>query len=144
MARHLYACAIRWSDMDIYGVVNNVAFLRYLEESRIDFLFRAAADEGGSCFEDGAVVVRHEIDYRRQLVHRHHPVDIEIWVSQLQSATVTMDYRVMDSDTVYAVASTVMAPFDYGSGRPRRLTEAESDFFEKYLEAPVPSSASLR
>lgn len=139
MARHLYACPIRWSDMDIYGVVNNVGFLRYLEEARIDFLFRAAADEGGSCFEDGAVVVRHEIDYRRQLVHRHHPVDVEIWVSQLQSATVTMDYRILDGGTVYAVASTVMAPFDYGLGRPRRLTDAESAFFEKYVEPSVSS-----
>lgn len=30
--------------MDAYGHVNNVVFLRYLEEARIDFLFRPEKD----------------------------------------------------------------------------------------------------
>ncbi|GLW55028.1 acyl-CoA thioesterase [Kitasatospora phosalacinea] len=139
MARHSYACPIRWADMDIYGVVNNVSFLRYLEEARVDFIFRMAPTEGDAFFRDGSVVVQHEIRYRRQLVHRHAPVEIEMWVSGLQSATVTIDYEVKDGDTVYATASTVMAPFDYGRGRPRRLTDAETGFFEKYLEEAGPA-----
>ena len=31
--RHIYRCPLRWSDMDAYGHVNNVVFLRYLEEA---------------------------------------------------------------------------------------------------------------
>lgn len=42
MARHHYRCPLRWSDMDSFGHVNNVVFLRYLEEARIDFMFRLA------------------------------------------------------------------------------------------------------
>lgn len=42
MARHIYRCPLRWSDMDAFGHVNNVVFLRYLEEARIDFMFRLA------------------------------------------------------------------------------------------------------
>lgn len=42
MARHIYNCPLRWSDMDAFGHVNNVVFLRYLEEARIDFMFRLA------------------------------------------------------------------------------------------------------
>ena len=33
---HVYRCPLRWSDMDAYGHVNNVRFLTYLEEARID------------------------------------------------------------------------------------------------------------
>ncbi|MEU9791399.1 thioesterase family protein [Streptomyces sparsogenes] len=134
MARHSYFCPIRWSDMDVYGIVNNVSFLRYLEEARVDFVFRMAPTEGDAFFRDGSVVVKHTIRYRRRLVHRHEPVEIEMWVSDLQSATVTIDYAVKDGDTVYATASTTMAPFDYRAGRPRRLTDDEARFFEKYLE----------
>ncbi|MEU1662305.1 thioesterase family protein [Streptomyces sparsogenes] len=134
MARHSYFCPIRWSDMDVYGIVNNVSFLRYLEEARVDFIFRMAPTEGDAFFRDGSVVVEHTIRYRRQLVHRHEPVEIEMWVSDLQSATVAIDYAVKDGDTVYATASTTMAPFDYRAGRPRRLTDDETRFFEKYLE----------
>ncbi|MDT0547510.1 MULTISPECIES: thioesterase family protein [Streptomyces] len=136
MARHSYYCPIRWSDMDIYGIVNNVSYLRYLEEARVDFIFRMAPTEGDAFFRDGSVVVEHRIRYRRQLAHRHEPVEIEMWVSDLQSATVAIDYAVKDGDTVYATASTVMAPFDYQAGRPRRLTDDETRFFEKYLDDP--------
>ncbi|MFB7248252.1 thioesterase [Streptomyces populi] len=134
MARHSYFCPIRWSDMDVYGIVNNVSYVRYLEEARVDFIFRMAPNDGDAFFKDGSVVVEHRIRYRRQLVHQHEPVEIEMWVSDLQSATVAVDYVVRDGDTVYATASTVMAPFDYRAGRPRRLTEEEIRFFEKYLE----------
>ncbi|KJK41333.1 thioesterase [Streptomyces variegatus] len=134
MARHSYYCPIRWSDMDVYGIVNNVSYLRYLEEARVDFIFRMAPTEGDAFFRDGSVVVEHAIRYRRQLVHRHEPVEIEMWVSDLQSATVAIDYVVKDGDTVYATASTVMAPFDYAAGRPRRLTDEEVRFFEKYAD----------
>jgi acyl-CoA thioester hydrolase len=134
MTRHLYRCPLRWADMDVYGIVNNVVFLRYLEEARVDLIFRMGPTDGDAFFRDGSVVVRHEIRYRRQLVHRHEPVDIEMWVSALESATATIDYEVRDGDTVYATASTVMAPFDYRRGRPRRLTPQETAFFGKYAE----------
>jgi acyl-CoA thioester hydrolase len=134
MPRHLYRCPLRWSDMDVYGVVNNVMFLRYLEEARVDLMHRMEALQGDAFFKDGSVVVAHEIRYLRRLTHRHEPVDIDVWVSRLESATVTTDYEVRDGKTLYARASTVMAPFDYRRGRPRRITPQEEAFFEKYLE----------
>jgi acyl-CoA thioester hydrolase len=135
MARHRYRCPLRWADMDVYGVINNVAFMRYLEEARVDFLLGMASAERDSFLGNGSVVVRHEIDYKNQLVHRREPVEIEMWVSRLRAATVTIDYLISDSDRLYASASTVLAPFDYRANRPRRLTGAESAFFAKYLEA---------
>lgn len=128
--------------MDAYGHVNNVVFLRYLEEARIDFLFRPDKD-----FRQGSVVARHEIDYKRQLVHRHRPVDIELWVSQIRAASFTLSYEVKDGPEVYARASTVIVPFDFEQQRPRRLTAEEREFLEEYRDepdgpAPEPSKAS--
>lgn len=137
MTRHLYRCPLRWSDMDVYGIVNNVMFLRYLEESRVDFISRMAPADGDAFFTSGSVVVRHEIDYKQRLVHRLDPVDIEMWVTRLESATVAIAYEIKDDTHLYAVASTTMAPFDFVKNRPRRLTDAENAFFDKYLEPPA-------
>lgn len=115
--------------MDAYGHVNNVVFLRYLEEARIDFLFRPEKD-----FKQGSVVARHEIDYKRQLVHRHAPVDIELWVTQIRAASFTITYEVKDPDQVYVTASTVIVPFDFERQRPRRITAEERDFLESYRD----------
>ncbi|MFE6621623.1 acyl-CoA thioesterase [Streptomyces sp. NPDC057740] len=127
--RHIYRCPLRWADMDAYGHVNNVVFLRYLEEARIDFLFRPEKN-----FKQGSVVARHEIDYKRQLVHRHHPVDIELWVSEIRAASFTLTYEVKDDDLVYVRASTVVVPFDFEAGRPRRLTAEEKEFLREYMD----------
>ncbi|CAM5538880.1 Thioesterase OS=Streptomyces parvulus OX=146923 GN=DVZ84_20275 PE=4 SV=1 [Streptomyces parvulus] len=115
--------------MDAYGHVNNVVFLRYLEEARIDFLFRPEKD-----FQQGSVVARHEIDYKRQLVHRHHPVDIELWVTEIRAASFTITYEVKDGDVVYVRASTVIVPFDFQTQRPRRITAEEREFLREYTD----------
>ncbi|WP_107463994.1 acyl-CoA thioesterase [Streptomyces sp. MA5143a] len=127
--RHIYRCPLRWADMDAYGHVNNVVFLRYLEEARIDFLFRPEKD-----FKQGSVVARHEIDYRRQLVHRHRPVDIELWVTEIRAASFTITYEVKDPEQVYVTASTVIVPFDFQAQRPRRLTAEEREFLAEYQD----------
>jgi acyl-CoA thioester hydrolase len=115
--------------MDAYGHVNNVVFLRYLEEARIDFLFRPEKD-----FKQGSVVARHEIDYKRQLVHRHAPVDIELWITEIRAASFTITYEVKDGDDVYVRASTVIVPFDFEAQRPRRITAEEREFLEEYRD----------
>ncbi|QIJ62726.1 thioesterase family protein [Streptomyces sp. JB150] len=127
--RHIYRCPLRWADMDAYGHVNNVVFLRYLEEARIDFLFRPEKD-----FQQGSVVARHEIDYKRQLVHRHEPVTIELWVTEIRAASFTIAYEVKDGDQVYVRASTVIVPFDFERQRPRRITDEERAFLKEYMD----------
>ncbi|WP_069773077.1 thioesterase family protein [Streptomyces sp. LUP30] len=127
--RHLYRCPLRWSDMDAYGHVNNAVFVRYLEEARIDFLFRPEKD-----FQQGSVVARHEIDYKRQLVHRHTPVDIELWITEIRAASFTITSEVKDGDHVYVRASTVVVPFDFQAERPRRLTAEEREFLSEYRD----------
>jgi acyl-CoA thioester hydrolase len=133
MAVHVYQCPVRWSDMDVYGVVNNVSFLRLLEEARIDLIWRRGAQEGAAFMGGGSVVVRHAIEYKAPLVHRHAPVEIHMWVSSIQAAALTVEYEVREGDTVYAVASTTMAPYCYEGRHPRRISEEERAHFERYL-----------
>lgn len=115
--------------MDAYGHVNNVVFLRYLEEARIDFLFRPDKD-----FQQGSVVARHEIDYKRQLVHRHEPVDVELWVTETRAASFTLAYEVKDGEQIYVRASTVIVPYDFEAQRPRRITAEEREFLREYMD----------
>ncbi len=66
MARHRYHVQLRWSDMDALRHVNNVQFLRFLEDARVQMMVEAGRRTLES--ELGVVVVRHEIDYRRPLL----------------------------------------------------------------------------
>ena len=134
MARHIFRCPLRWADMDAFGHVNNAVFLRYLEEARIDFMFRLAPGEEGVSFPGGTVVARHEIDYLRPLVHRHEPITVETWVSGITAASMTVKYEVKDEETLYARASTIVVPYNLAEQRPRRITAKEKEFLEHYLD----------
>ncbi|HTY71800.1 MAG TPA: acyl-CoA thioesterase [Actinomycetes bacterium] len=137
MARHTCRCPLRWSDMDAYGHVNNVAYLVYLEQARIS-LFDAVPL--GGLLESGVVVVKHEIHYRRPLVYRSRPVPIDIWVDGVSRRTWTFRYVVREDDgTVYARASTLMAAWERGEGVSRSLTDEERMHLLSLEDEPTPS-----
>lgn len=147
-ARHVFHCPMRWGDMDAFGHVNNVAYLTYLEEARIAFLFasseaRTAAPAEGPLSE-GMVVARQEIDYLAPLHWAPQPLEIHTWVERIGGASFTLVYEILGpsgahgSPTVAARARTVLVPFSRESQAARRLTDAEREMLGRYL-APASS-----
>ena len=136
--RHTFRASMRWSDMDAYGHVNNVVFLTYLEEARVDMLFVMGADLGAKALSEGVLVARHEIDYKRPLVFHQRGVDIEMWVSAIKGASFEIRYEVRDEVTVFARAASVLVAYDLADERPRRLSDEERGFLRRYLEESAP------
>jgi len=130
--------------MDSYGHVNNVEYLRYLEQARVDWMFETAREAGVEQFSLGTVVARHEIEYKRPLVYRAAPVRVEIWVTKINVASFTCAYEVRDEDVLYAVAQTTLVPFDLTAQRPRRILPEENYYLRQYLLEPQPSKAARR
>ncbi|MDC5696585.1 acyl-CoA thioesterase [Intrasporangium calvum] len=140
--------SLRWSDMDAYAHINNVQFLRLLEDARV-IAFRDWFDNpdgGRSLLDEGVLVSRHEIEYRRPLGFRHEPVEIRIWVSRIGGAGFDVAYIVTDpkplgdseGETVYAVAETELALYDFEGSRPRRMRPSERTSLERQLGAVAP------
>ena len=134
MVRHVFQCPLRWSDMDAYGHVNNVQYLRLLEEARVAMLFVEPKASDVMTLDGQLVVVRHEIDYTAPLVYRPEPIAIQTWVTRIGGASFTVAYEVKDVDHVYARARTVLAAIDKESGRARRLSPEERRWIETYYE----------
>jgi acyl-CoA thioester hydrolase len=141
--RYVYLCPLRWADMDSFGHVNNVVYLRYLEQARVEWMFTTAQKAGVHEFSLGTVVAKHEIEYRRPLVYRPEPVRVETWVTRIGNASFTVAYEVKDEELVYAVAKTVLVPYDLSAERPRRITAEERDYLKPYLAAEPDKTASL-
>ena len=130
VTRHLYRCPLRWADMDALGHVNNVTYVDYLQEARVDVFRVHAPMRGGEELAEGVVVVRHEVDYLAPLAFRREPVSIDVWVTEVRAASFTLAYEVFDarpdgSRLVYLRARSVLAPYVFADERPRRITAAE-------------------
>src|SRR5215203_6082583 len=129
---------MRWSDMDAYGHVNNVVFLTYLEEARVDMLFALGAEYGGKALAEGVLVARHEIDYKSPLVYHAGGVLVVMWVGYIKGASFQIRYEVRDETTVFARAASVLVPYDLEKERPRRVSPEERAFLEQFLEPAEP------
>ncbi|WP_317493301.1 thioesterase family protein [Haloechinothrix sp. LS1_15] len=124
-APHVFHCPLRWSDMDAAGHVHNVAFLRYLEEARIDMLGVCAGKLGAESLVTGAVVAQLRIDYRRPLAYRPDPVRIDGWVSRIGNSSYDLVHDIVDGEAHYAHSTATIVAYDLTEGRPRRLSERE-------------------
>jgi acyl-CoA thioester hydrolase len=129
--RYLYHCPVRWSDMDIYGHVNNARMLTLYEEARVDMMFKGARERGLTSFEAGIVISRHEVDYLRP-VDYGDPVRIEMWIEEIRPSRFTVAYELLDDGAVASRARSVCVPFDLERGAPRRLSEAEQSFLREW------------
>jgi acyl-CoA thioester hydrolase len=133
----------RWSDMDAYGHVNHANTVTLREEARLQLVFGEAARHGAGTMADGMVVARLVVDYHAPLVVDGGSVRVELTVRELRAASFCIDYVVHSgldsSDAVVATAETMMVPYDVGTKRPRRVTEAEREFLITY-QAPVRSA----
>jgi acyl-CoA thioester hydrolase len=130
--RFVYDCPIRWSDMDVYGHVNNARILTLYEEARVALMFTGARRYGVTSFERGIVISRHEVDYLRPVDYTD-PVRIELWVEELRPSRFTIGYELFDAGEVASRARSVCVPFDLAAGRPRRLSDAEREFLTPWL-----------
>jgi acyl-CoA thioester hydrolase len=141
---------MRWADLDLLGHVNNVVYVDYLQEARVDMLrTHGPAAQTGELAE-GVVVVRHEVSYRAPLAFRFRPVRIECWVTEIRIASFTMAYEIFHDDPeaeggrqVYLRATTLLTPYVFATERPRRLTPVERETLGVFLEpveraTPVP------
>ena len=140
MARFTAHVAMRWSDMDAYGHVNNVQFLTYVEEARVE-MFKSVPLSGIDQVAAGILVAASDIRYRRPLLHRHASVPFDVWVTKIGAASFTLAYEVYEADrsVVYATASSTMVPYDFKQERPRRLSPEEREWMNAFAEEPAPA-----
>lgn len=133
MSRHLYQCRVRFSDVDIYGHVNNVKYFEYYQEARLAYLTSLGRDEQEGRF--AVVVARVNVDYKRPILFRSEPYTIESWVSRVGNSSFDLSAEIKDGDTVLSRADAVLVTFDLKTQTARKLSDAERERLQGALES---------
>ncbi len=129
--RHTAAVPMRWSDMDAYQHINNVAFVGYFEMARISLLREQPTHDEKTGLRRGLIVAAHEIAYKRPVVYSSAPLQVDVWVSDVRAASFLCHYELFDHGQLAVTGNTKIVPFDFGLGRPRRLTPVEKGFLAR-------------
>jgi acyl-CoA thioester hydrolase len=150
MSRHTYECHVRFSDVDVYGHVNNVKYFEYYQEARIEFIRTLVPDDGAmSLFEASSterqVVARIDVDYRRPILFRPEPYLVETWVTRIGTSSYDLACRIVDAPgdqgTVYSTAEVRLVAFDVASQRSRPLGDLVR---QRLVEALEPAADPAR
>ncbi len=143
---------MRWGDMDAYGHINNVEIIRILEEARVHAFGPPAGtglpglDVELPVFNDmpegtQALVVEHRVRYLTALNYRNIPARVEVWISAIKGASLTVAYAIHDpvTGTLCVVAETVLAFFQADAGTLLRV-----DAVKKALLRPLLGPSNFR
>jgi acyl-CoA thioester hydrolase len=128
--RHVYRCHVRFSDVDVYGHVNNVKYFEYFQEARIAFVmsFDEPLFDRSQESTTRQVVARIDVDYKRPILFRPEPYAVESWVTRIGTSSYDLASRIVGGDgddTVYAEAEVRLVAFDLCAQRSRPLSDAE-------------------
>ncbi len=129
MAAHEKQIEIRWRDLDVYGHVNHVVFLTYLEEARDEWLGRALGDPAKVW---DYVVVRVAIDYKRELSLADDVVIATCRLESIGTSSLLTHEEIVTRDGAQAAsAEAVLVARDAEAGRSRPLTADERASLER-------------
>lgn len=125
---------VRFDDLDLLGHVNNKSFTTYAESGRVAFLSQTRLWVPHAAQQN--VIVRLEIDYRREL---HFPADVRVGVRVLRigNRSFTLGLGMFSGGHCVATATTVMVRIDAAS---RKAIELDADVRER-LEAWISPAA---
>jgi acyl-CoA thioester hydrolase len=122
VSAHEIAVGVAPADIDDLGHVNNIVYLRWVQEAATAHWRAAAPPDAVDTV--AWVVRRHEIDYR----HAAMPGDrivVRTWIGAAEGLTFERLTEILRADDrrVLAEARTLWIPIDVRSGRPTRVSE---------------------
>jgi len=130
---HVYDAHVRFSDVDVYGHVNNVKYFEYYQEARIAFIASLADGDVDSIRQ---VVARIDVDYRRPILFRPEPYAVESWVTRIGTTSYDLSSRIVDGPAggeTYSQAEVRLVAYDLAAQRSRPLTDVERSRLEAVL-----------
>lgn len=138
---------LRFGDEDSYGHVNNVRYLQFLEDARVNVMSEPRPDGSGSFFEltdpdHYTLVGRQEIEYRTPLNFSLRPAAVDLWVTGIGGSSFDIGYAVRDrveeeESVTSALAATTMVLVSRTTGRPVRLSEGQRAVLSSWSGPPV-------
>jgi acyl-CoA thioester hydrolase len=114
--RFYHPIEVRYGDLDPQGHVNNAKYLTYLEQARIAYIKHLGLWPGGSFLNIGIILADAHLVFRSPILFGQ-PLRVGVCVSRLGNKSLTMEYRLEDSDSgsdqSLADGTTILVTYDY-------------------------------
>ena len=130
---------IDWSDMDMFGHVNNVAYFYYIQAARVQlwdgFGFGKTYQLGGV----GPILAHTECDFKHPLFYPGS-ITIKTQVTHIGKSSFALEHEIWDQqEQLCATAKDVVVVFDFDKNKKEIIGEAIKAKLTPYLnQTPTP------
>ncbi|CAB4690189.1 MAG: acyl-CoA thioesterase [Actinobacteria bacterium] len=113
-----YPVQVRFSDVDVFGHVNNVKYLEYFQEARIlttSRLYRDLIAAGAR--HPHSVIAQVDVEYHVPLRFRGEPYDLWSRIAHVGTRSMTIESEIVDGDQLMARSRVVIVFYDLAANR---------------------------
>jgi acyl-CoA thioester hydrolase len=121
-----YKLKVKEDDLDELNHVNNVIFLRYIQEAAISHWYSIASEILKNDIR--WVVRKHEIEYFKQ-AYLNDELTIITWVDNFSGISSDRQYEIYREHELLVKARTLWVALDTETLKPKRLSEEISNGF---------------
>jgi len=116
--------SVLWGDEDAFAHVNNVAYLRWCETARVEYLHGVGLFPQLPPRGVGPIIAAITCHYRRQLKYPD-TVSVGTRVKSIGNTSFRMEQRISShaSGEIAAEVDTTMVTVDYSTGKPVRVPQ---------------------
>lgn len=127
---------MRWADLDMLGHVNNVTYLNYLREARVDFFAALGRTIDVDDLDEGVRITRNQVIFAAPLLFRQQPITVEVWTSDIGQDSFALNYEIFDElpegRITYLRVRAEMQPWVVADGASRDLSDEERAQLGRY------------
>jgi len=109
---------IDWSELDVFGHVNSLAFLKYVQAARVNYWEHLGLYQSFLSTTQGTMLASVHCDLRRPL---HYPgeVIVQTQIAFVKNSSFGFRYELLNAEgETVAQASDVMVSFDFATNQP--------------------------
>jgi len=130
---------VQWGDLDVYGHVNNVVYLKWFEAARAVYALRVGVEILSRDYGIGAILASITCNYRRPLPYPGEVLS-GVRVTRISVGSVTLEYLVVDAQTGVPVAdgNSDVVLYDYAADKPVPVPDHIRAAVERLEGKPFP------
>jgi acyl-CoA thioester hydrolase len=114
-------------DIDAQGHVNNVAYVRWIQEAAVAHWFSVTTEETREKFT--WMLTRHEIDYKKQ-TFENEEVTATTWVGKATRITCERFTEIKRGEDFLVNARSIWCFIDRETSKPTRITSELKEIFQ--------------
>ena len=124
----IFSQAVLWGEMDAYQHVNNVAYFRYFENGRLEYVRRAGWFEIEQATGIGPILASTQARYRRPLTYPD-TIHIGTRLLEMKDDRFTVEHRIVSEalDDIATEGQGLIVSFHYESGKKAPLPDSLKD-----------------